>query len=209
MSTPFVKPTQAMLGLPTERLAQLRAIASQRGVSAVEVVEHAIRSAIEAGEIDDDLPGLCTITPMDGQGMVLEIRGQVLPPLDRDQAHLLAALLNAAAGREALPDREFKVGSAFSFALGRGFKIYVGRHVRAVLLALVDSQTGETTFRTATTASLATDLARLLRKHAAEIAPPLFRVADDGSFVPSDFLMRLASRETAMPSVPAAQEARS
>lgn len=202
MTTASVKPSQAMLGLPAERLAQLRAIASRRGVSAVEVVERAIREAVEDKEIGDDLPGLCEVSPVGHDLLEVTIRGRTLPYLDRLQAQAFAALLSAAAGRDALPGREFKVGSAINITLDDGSKLTVGRHVRAVLLALVDGTTGETTFRTATTASLACDFAGMLRKHAANMTPALTKTLPDGSVVLSDLINRILNTETAMPSIP-------
>lgn len=202
MTTASVKPSQAMLGLPAERLAQLRAIASRRGVSAVEVVERAIREAIEDKEIGDDLPGLCEVLLVGHDLLEVTIRGRALPPLDRLQAQAFATLLSAAAGREALPDRDFKVGTAISITLDDGHKLTVGRHVRAVLLAVENGKTGETMFRTATTASLACDFAALLRKHAASMTPALTKTLPDGSVVLTDLVNRILNTETAMPNIP-------
>ncbi|GJD31902.1 hypothetical protein PMNALOAF_3166 [Methylobacterium adhaesivum] len=202
MPTPHVKPTQVMLGLPAERLAQLRALADHRGVTAVAVVEDMIRRAIEDKEIGDDLPGLCEVKPIWNDSVGVTIRGRPLPPMDRLQVRAFAALLSAAAGREVLPDRDFKVGTAISITLDDDRRLYVGRNASAVLLGLVDGKTNETTFRTATTASLATDFAALLRKHAAGMAPPLTKTLSDGSVTAADLLLRILNTETTMPTIP-------
>lgn len=198
---PHVKPAQAMLGLPAERLAQLRALADHRGVTAVEVVEQAIRRAIEDKEIGDDLPGLCEVKPIWDEILGVTIRGYVLPSLDRLQAEAFALLLSAAAGREALPDREFKAGSAISLTFLGGQKLYVGRNASAVLIGLVDGKTGETLFRTSTTASLACDFAALLRKHAAKMKRSPTKVLSDGSVVLTDLANRILNSENTMPSI--------
>lgn len=201
MPISHVKPTQVMLGLPAERLAQLRALADHRGVTAVAVVEDMIRRAIEDKEIGDDLPGLCEVSPSGHDLLGVTIRGRALPYLDRLQAQAFAALLSAAAGREALPGRDFKVGTAIGITLDDGHKLYVGRNASAVLLKHVDGSTGETMFRTATTASLACDFAALLRKHAASMTPALTKTLPDGSVVLADHVNRILNIETAMPSI--------
>lgn len=201
MPTPYVKPTQVMLGLPAERHAQLRALAAHRGVTAVEIVERTIRAAIEVGEISDDLPGLCTVERVGDDMLDVTIRGYDLPHLDRLQADAFALLLTAAAGWETLPDREFKAGSAISFTLDNGHKLYVGRNASAVLIGVVDGETGQTVFRTSTTASLACDFAVLLRKHSTKMKPSLIKVMPDGSFASTDLLNRILNSENAMPSI--------
>lgn len=173
MTVPLVKPPQSMLGLPAERLTQLRALADRRGVSAVEIVERAIRSAIEAREIEDDLPGFCEISIVDDDLMAVSLRGEDLPLLDRDQAQRIAMLVDAAAGNKTSLGKNFKVGKGFGLDLGGDVQIVVGRHARAVMLALVDARTKKPTFRTATSFGIATDFARLLRAHAASLGLPI------------------------------------
>lgn len=162
MTTRTVRPIQSSVGLPSERLSQLRALADHHGVSAVEIVERAIRSAVEVGEIEDTLPGFAEIAIVDDDLLFVSIREASLPLLNRDQAHLIAAVIDAATGTAPLLGLEFKSGSATGISLGQGHKLYVGRHAKAVTLGIVDGKTGETTLRTATTASIATDFARLL-----------------------------------------------
>jgi hypothetical protein len=195
MPTPHVKPTQIMLGLPAERHAQLRALADHRGVTAVAVVEQMLRRAIEDSEIPDALPGLCEVKQIWEDVLGVSIRGRSLPPLDRLQVSVLATMLNAAAGREQLPNREFKVGQTLSFTLDHGHKVFVGRNASAVLLGIVDGKTGETSLRTTTTASLAADFAALLRKEADKMTLPLTRARPNA-------LHHTFNTETAMPSIP-------
>ncbi|MCK2057194.1 hypothetical protein [Methylobacterium sp. 37f] len=173
MTTRIIRPTQTSVGLPAERLTQLRALADRRGVSAVEVVEHAIRQAIEAGEIDDTLPGFAEVAVVDDDLLFVSIRDASLPLLDGDQARLIAAVIDAATGSAPLLGLEFKSNSGTGVPLGRDHWVYIGRHVKAVTFAIKDGETGEITLRTATTASIATDFARLLRKHAAQIMRPI------------------------------------
>lgn len=176
MTTHIIKPIQSSVGLPSERLAQLRALADHHGVSLVEIVERAIRGAIEAGEIEDTLPGFCEVAVVDDDLLFVSIRGASLPLIDQDQALLIAAVLDAAAGVAPLPGVEFKSGTARSVDLGQGNKLVIGRHIRGVTLAIVDGETSETTIRTATAASIASDFARLLRKHAAGLGFPVSRL---------------------------------
>lgn len=176
MTESFIKPIQSSLGLPMERLAQLRALAEYHGTTAVEIIERTIRNAIEAGEIDDSLPGFAEVTVVDDDLMIIEIRGQSLPPLDRDQAGLIAALVDAAAGKASAIKPSMKVGKASGLDLGADVKLVVGRHAKAILLALVDTRSGETTFQTATSVGIAVDFARLIRKRAAGLGFPVSRL---------------------------------
>ncbi|KAB1068553.1 hypothetical protein [Methylobacterium planeticum] len=208
MTTRTVKPIQSSVGLPAERLAQLRALADRHGVSAVEIVERVIRSAVEAGEIEDTLPGFAEVAVADDDVLFVSIREASLPLLNRDQAHLIAAVIDAATGTTPLLNLEFKSGTAMGIPLGYGHKLYVGRHAKAVTFTIVDGKTGETTLRTATTASIATDFARLLRKNAAELVRPVFQLTDDGSAVPTVFFRRLVSDETTAPNATAIGETR-
>jgi hypothetical protein len=196
MPAPIIQPKQVMLGLPAERLAQLRALADHHGVTAVEIIERAIRRGIEAEEITDDLPGLCEVEQIENDALMVTIRGQKLPHLDRLQVSAFAALLDAAAGREPLPGREFKVGSALTINLWGGDKLFIGRHVRAVQMGLVNGETGEIVFRTATTFSLASDLAALLRKRAKGLAPSAAKILADGAVVATEAFKPILNSET-------------
>ena len=188
MTTRIIRPTQTSVGLPAERLTQLRALADRDGVSIVEIVERVIRSAIEAGEIEDTLPGFAEVAVVDDDLLFVSIRDASLPLLDGDQARLIAAVIDAATGVAPLLGLKFKTGSATGVPLGDGCKLYVGRHVKAVTFAIMDGKTSEITLRTATTASIATDFARLLRKHAAQIMRPVVNAVTGE---PTEFYKRL------------------
>ncbi|MFK5596353.1 hypothetical protein ACFZ8E_05030 [Methylobacterium sp. HMF5984] len=206
MTPHTVRPTQSSVGLPAERLAQLRALADHHGVSGVEIIERAIRRGIEAGEIPDTLPGFADIAVADDDALFVSVRNVSLPLLDRDQAILIAAVVDAATGTAPFPGLEFKSGSAKGVDLGHGNKLYIGRHAKAVTFGIVDGKTSQTTLRTATTASIATDFARLLRKHAAQIIRP---VIDATTGEPAKHFLRIMSGEDAAISVSSTQEARS
>ena len=206
MTPHTVRPTQSSVGLPAERLAQLRALADHHGVSGVEIIERAIRRGIEAGEIADTLPGFTDIAVADDDALFVSVRNVSLPLLDRDQANLIAAVVDDATGTAPFPGLEFKSGSAKGVDLGHGNKFYVGRHAKAVTFGIVDGKTGETVLHTATSAGIATDFARLLRKHAAQIAQPLIDARTGG---PSKHFLRIMGSEHAAPSAQAAQEVRS
>lgn len=206
MTTRIIKPTQSSVGIPSERLTQLRALADHHGVSAVEIVERAIRRGIEAGEIPDTLPGFADVAVVDDDALFVSIRDVSLPLLDQDQANLIAAVVDAATGTAPFPGLEFKSGSAKGVDLGQGNKLAIGRHAKAVTFGIVDGKTGETVLHTATSAGIATDFARLLRKHAAQIVQPLFDARTGG---PSKHFLRIMGSENAAPSVQAAQEVRS
>ncbi|GEL39921.1 hypothetical protein MEX01_05120 [Methylorubrum extorquens] len=188
MTTLTIRPTQSSVGIPSERLAQLRALAHHHGVSAVEIIERAIRRGVEAGEIADTLPGFADIAVVDDDVLFVTVRNVSLPLLDRYQANLIAAVIDAATGTAPLPGLEFKSGSAKGVDLGHGNKFYVGRHAKAVTFAIVDGRSSQTTLRTATTASIATDFARLLRKHATEIISP---VIDARTGQPTEHYVRI------------------
>lgn len=177
VTTRSISPIHSSVSLPAERLTQLRALADRHGVSAVEIIERAIRQAVEAGEIDDTLPGFAEVAVADDDVLFVSIRGASLPLLDRDQARLIATVIDAATGAAPRPGLEFKTGSATGIPLGQDCSVYIGRHVKAITLGIVDDKTGKPTLRTATTASIATDFARLLRKHAAKITRPVIKAA--------------------------------
>lgn len=205
MTSRTIKPIQSSIGLPAERLAQLRALADYHGVSAVEIVERAIRQGIEAGHISDELPGFADVDVVDDDLIIVSLRGETLPPIDRQQAHLIAAVLDAAAGKAPLFGLEIKHGSAKGVDLGHGSKLYIGRHAKAVTLALMDGRTGEITLRTATTASIAADFARILRREAAKLTHP---VVDAATGEPTEFLRRVLGDRLDQPDASAREEAR-
>jgi hypothetical protein len=176
-------------------------LADHHGVSGVEIIERAIRRGIEAGEIPDTLPGFADIAVADDDALFVSVRNVSLPLLNRDQANLIAAVVDAATGTAPFPGLEFKSGSATGIDLGHGNKFCVGRHAKAVTFAIVDGKSGDTTLRTATTASIATDFARLLRKHATQISLPMI---DARTGEPTKHLLRIMGGEGS-----ATQEARS
>ncbi|WP_410824347.1 hypothetical protein [Methylobacterium oryzisoli] len=173
MTVPLIAPQQGTIGLPAERLAQLREIAKARGTTIVGIVEAAIAQAVEDGEIPDELPGLASVVP-DDDILCLTIRGAPLPFLTREKAMVISTVLEAAAG-VVHGDLGFsiKVGKGTAVDLGSGVKLMIGRHAKAVLISIVDAKTGEPRMKTATTPSLALDLAQIIRKHAKTLMPTL------------------------------------
>lgn len=166
MTVDIIKPEQGNLGIPAERLHQLRAIAKHRNSTIVSIIEAAIAQAIETGEIPDELDGFATVVP-DDDVLFVTIRGASLPALNRAKALVVATVLEAAAG--VVNDElgfKIQVGKATGIDLGHGVKLAIGRHSKAVLLSLHDAQTNEPTMRTATSTGIALDFARILRKHA-------------------------------------------
>lgn len=163
MTSPFLKPEQRTIGIPSERLHQLRALAKRRGTTIVGVIEDAIAKAVEAGEIPLELSGFVEIIP-DDDVLFVSIRGTALPPLRRTKAQVVAAVLDAAAGGiDPITGLRLAVGKAFPVEIAPDYRLFVGRHAKAVLIALEEK--GEITMRTATTPSIAADFARLLRRH--------------------------------------------
>lgn len=201
VTTRTISPIHTSVSLPAERLAQLRALADRHGVSAVEIIERAIRQAVEEGEIEDTLPGFAEVAVVDDDRLFVSIRDASLPLLDGDRARLIAAVIDAATGAGPLLGLEFKAGSGTGVPLGHDHWIYIGRHVKAVTFAIRDGKTQEITLKTATTASIATDFGRMLRRNAGKISRP---VIDAVTGKPTEFYKNLMAGETAT-----AQEVRS
>jgi hypothetical protein len=171
VSVSNIKPEQITFGLPRERGVQLRALAAARGTTIVSVIEEVIARAVEAGEISDELKGFGEIIP-DDDTLFVTIRGTALPALDYVKAITVAAMLDLAAGRP-VPDldAELKEDHDFLFGIGGDMVFGVTRYSRAVLIVIADVSNGDAIMQTSTTPSIASDFARLLRKHASTLAP--------------------------------------
>lgn len=171
----LVRQASTTVTIPAERLPQLRALAKIRGTSAAGVIEAMLSAAMQAGEIPDELEGFKIIP--DDDVLFVNVRGGDLPPLDRTKAQVLAVVLEAAAG-DVNPEFGIKIetGRALPVEVGAGKNrtiIGVGRHAHAVLVTVKNAEDGTYTIKTAMTAGMARDFARLLRKHAVMLMQPV------------------------------------
>ena len=171
----LVRQASTTVTIPAERLPQLRALAKTRGMNAAGVIEAMLSAAMQAGEIPDELEGFKFIA--DDDLLFINMRGADLPPLNRVKAQVLAVVLEAAAG-DVNPEFGIKIetGRALPVEVGAGEHrtiIGVGRHAHAVLATVKNAETGAYAIKTAMTAGMARDFARLLRKHAATLMQPV------------------------------------
>lgn len=167
----LIQPQQATLGLPRERVIQLRALADKLGTTIVSVIEDRIAQAIEAGDLPDEIEGF-KVERGDFGHIRLTIRGTALPFVGRQMAEAVAIVLAAAAGQplapqpgrfgfEAQPDKliPIKLNEDLQFPAVLAFQ----RHGKAVLCSFRDDRTGAV-MKTSFPPSIALDLARMIRK---------------------------------------------
>lgn len=171
----LVRQASTTVTIPAERLPQLRALAKIRGMNAAGVIETMLSAAMQAGEIPDELEGFKIIP--DDDVLFVNVRGGDLPPLDRIKAQVLAVVLEAAAG-DVNPELGVKIetGRALPVEVCAGEHrtiIGVGRHAHAVLVTVKNVEAGTYAIKTAMTAGMARDFARLLRKHASTLMQPM------------------------------------
>ncbi len=140
--------------LPVERLAQLKLLADQRGLSLVETVEQLINEAAATGAIPDELPGYRVSRTAEGR-VVLTIGDRPLAALGTQQALTLADLFEGVADRSAPGGKAVTIGTD---------ELKIARVGRGVVLA-VEGATGPISKRTMTP-GMAKDLARHIRREA-------------------------------------------
>ena len=158
-------PTQ-MMKLPAARAGQIKALATSKGIGLGEAVEHLLNLAIEAGELDDALPGWEVVR--DGDQITLTLDGQPIPPM-----HLEVAV--EVAGHFQRAGTEMKVGRGVpqfwgfkSPEMPSAYMLGVGRHGGGVVVAFEElepnCQIGQGKRTTAAmTRGMAVDLARQIR----------------------------------------------
>ncbi|KMO43602.1 hypothetical protein VQ03_07630 [Methylobacterium tarhaniae] len=171
----LVRQASTTVTIPAERLPQLRALAKTRGMNAAGVIEAMLSAAMQAGEIPDELEGFKIIP--DDDVLFVNVRGGDLPPLDRIKAQVLAVVLEAAAG-DVNPELGVRIetGRALPVEVGAGkhrMIVLIGRHAHAVLVNVKDVEADAYVLKTAMTAGMARDFARLLRKHAVTLMQPV------------------------------------
>lgn len=171
----LVRQASTTVTIPAERLPQLRALAKIRGLNSAGVIEAMLSAAMQAGEIPDELEGF-KIVPADDDALFVNVRGVDLPPLDRLKAQVLAVVLEAAAG-DVNPELGVRIetGRALPVEVGAGrhrMIALIGRHAHAVLVNVKDVEANAYVLKTAMTAGMARDFARLLRKHAVTLMQP-------------------------------------
>ena len=149
------------IGLPAERVAQIRALAEVRRITTTALIEEWIdRTIAEGAPGAIELPGFMAVR--DDNTVIIQIAGHQLPGMKVRTALLLAIVLDGAAGTQS-PIREFDLptGRAIPFDLDKK-TLTIGRHGRAVLFALMDKETGNVE-KFATPTSFITDIAWMIR----------------------------------------------
>lgn len=171
MTTSLVRPDHGSVGLPRERLHQLRALADKRGTTLVGVIEGVISQAIEAGEIPDEILGFKAERGDFGR-IQITVRDTAFPAVGAAKAEAIALVLDAAAGKvdaDARPGFALLPGKLVPIKLDEELNypatMAIGRHGRAVLISFRDERTSDV-MKTALTPSLALDLARMIRRAA-------------------------------------------
>ncbi|SHH03481.1 hypothetical protein SAMN02745157_0198 [Kaistia soli DSM 19436] len=137
-------PTQMLL--PDERALQIKALATARGITSIDVIGHLINAAIERGELEDTLPGW--LIAREGDEVVFAVGESETTRYPLQVARVFAERIRAVMSGE-LPslldlDDDYLITRA-----GTGFKI------------------GNSTASKPVAPSVAVDIARLLNKAAA------------------------------------------
>lgn len=162
MTPSQITPTaRGSVGLPAERVAQIRALAEARGITSTAIIEEWINRAIAEGAPGAiELPGFMAMR--DDDSVFIQIAGRDLPWMKVQKAILLATVLDGAADTPN-PVHEFNLptGRAIPVDLDQA-TLTIGRHSRAVIFFLTDKETGKVE-KFATPASFITDMARIIR----------------------------------------------
>ncbi|MER2268171.1 hypothetical protein [Methylobacterium oxalidis] len=167
----IIRPQQATLGLPRERLFQLRALAEKRETTIVTLIEERIAQAIEDGDLPDEIEGF-KVERGDFGHIHITIRDTALPYVGSGKATAIAIVLDAAAGRP-LPARDDRPGFEaqrdklipikLDEDLTNPATIALQRRGKGVMFSFRDDRTGQV-MNTSFPPSIALDLARMLRK---------------------------------------------
>lgn len=148
-----------MLKIPTPLHTQLKALASKRGTSMVAVIHDFVRKAIEAGELDDEVPGfrvrleLNLDTEGHGPFVILSTPEGDLPPMTRQTAEHYSDILAQIAPGDDTEARSIsdRTGHWAATNVGTGIKLYGGLN------------NPKTRLEGVVTVAFARDLARQLR----------------------------------------------
>ena len=123
-----------MLKIPTPLHAQLKALATKRGTSMVAVVHDFVRKAIEAGELEDEVPGFRVRIELNldaeehGPFVIVSTPEGDLPPMTRQTAELYAnALAEIAPGDDTQARSVTNLTGYWGVTnVGTGIKLYGG-----------------------------------------------------------------------------------
>jgi hypothetical protein len=150
--------SKVLIGLPASRAAQLKAIASVRGLSVNDLLTAVIESSVQSGEIADQTPGFEISASGHGSGRTISMNldHKPLPALTLENALDIAQALEGIANR-AWRERWIAIVSPHLLFITR-----VGTGI-----ALEFSSDGGEKIRATVTPSIARDLARQLRAAAA------------------------------------------
>ncbi|MDR7125541.1 hypothetical protein [Pseudotabrizicola sp. 4114] len=133
--------------VPTERLAQIKGIASALGLSMSDTVGHLIRGEIERGTIPDHLPGVCILPRASGVEVAFDDADPVMM-----SAAAATALADAVVSLATKPKKETIVSPDQNFL--------VARRGNGVVVQVPFSDSTTKVF----SVDVAKDFARLIRK---------------------------------------------
>lgn len=162
-----------MLKLPAARAGQIKALATAKGIGLGEAVEHLLNLAIEAGDIDDSIPGW--EVKREGEFITLTLDGQPIPAMHIEVASTVAGNFERAGTEMQVGRGAPQLWGFKSPAMPCAYRLTVGRHGSGVVIVFEEfeqgAQTGEGTYaldtskRTvaAMTRGMAVDLARQIR----------------------------------------------
>jgi hypothetical protein len=146
----------------SERAEQLKAFAAAEGVSFAAAVEHMISQAAQAGIIPDTLPGY-DVNVADGH-VWFAFQQFGFPAWPLGVAADIADLFDYVANH-GKPER----GNKLTFGEDEQFVLIVARRGNGIVLAAKDEET-ERDAKASMTPQMARDLARIIRKAAAQAA---------------------------------------
>lgn len=155
---------RSTISLPTPRINQLHALAEKRGLpSPAALVEAWINRAIEEGELPSGFTGYSAEVIGGGQ-LAIVIAMKCLPFMSAKKARMLAAILSAAAGQTD-PELDFTMppGRPISLDLDNGWMILIGRAGPGLRFVLKEKAEGAEGITFTSPASLAADLADMIR----------------------------------------------
>ena len=153
-----------MMKMNTARAWQIKNLATKMGTTATEALEYLINKAVQAGEIDDVLPGF-EVTDEELPFITLKADGHRLPKMTPVVAEMVAENLHhAATAMEHGRGRPYRYGQ--DGATGEDFEIVVGRIGTGVILGFTEKNPAEgigLRVRASMTRGMAADLARQIR----------------------------------------------
>lgn len=153
-----------LIQIPTPIHAQLKALAMKRGTTMVEVIHGAVRDAIAAGELPDEVPGLKVRLELDldaedhGPWVIITTPSGDLPRMTREDAEAVARnLCREATGDDEIDSTRANRNGIWSVGVQGTSVELLGKH---------PNQPIEKAVRVVMTPAIARDFARQVRRAA-------------------------------------------